>query len=314
VRLHLSVSPAALALLLCACPSSSNSTTAPTASAAAGSASTAGSASAAGSAAAASSASATASAGAKVPLYQGPTGTLRGRITVTGDPAPSVEHSYPKDCAGAAATYGKLFRVGQDSGLADAMVAVTGYKGRLEAKNKTLEVTIKDCSWSRRTYVVSPEQHLSIRNLDALRSYLPHLDGARTPASVVAIPRGDAVPTYHRGPGRYWLRDKMGRSFMVADVFVLRYPTAAVSDLNGSYRIEGIPIGKAKVSVMLPAAKMKAKHQSVEIREGDNELDVELTFSATSDTPDASAPPAASSATAATAPSAAPSAAPPSGP
>ena len=59
--------------------------------------------------------------------YEGPTGTVKGNITITGDPAPTTPFKYPKPCSAAAGTYGKLFRVGQDGGLADALVTVTEY-------------------------------------------------------------------------------------------------------------------------------------------------------------------------------------------
>jgi hypothetical protein len=216
--------------------------------------------------------------------YEGPTGTVKGKITVTGDPSPTTPFKYPTECSAAAGTYGKLFRVGQDGGLADALVTVTEYEGFVPPKKEAVELTIKNCAYSQRTVALTHGQHLEVRNLDSLTSYLPHLDGARLPAGIVAVPLGEPVKLHTRGVQRYWLRDQMARAFMVAHVFHLPYSTTAVTDLSGEYAIEGVPVGKAKVAVLLPQL-MKTVHKDVEVAEGDNVVDIELTFDAATDTP-----------------------------
>ncbi len=57
--------------------------------------------------------------------YTGPTGTIGGIITVTGDEAPAMPEitaKIPADCETAKDTYGKLFREGPGRGLADVVV------------------------------------------------------------------------------------------------------------------------------------------------------------------------------------------------
>jgi hypothetical protein len=217
------------------------------------------------------------------PAYKGPTGTLTGTITMTGDEAPLENHDYPDECAGAAGTYGKLFRTGLEGQLADAIITVTKYKGYVPAKREVIDITIKKCQYSTRAVAMTAGQHIDVRNLDLMTSYVPWLDGARMPAAVVAVPRGEPVTLYTRGPGRYWLRDQMGRKFMVAHVFHFRYATTDVTRLDGKYRIEGIPVGKVEVSALLPAVKMKHLSQPFEIKEGDNTLDLEMAFDAEKD-------------------------------
>ncbi len=236
----------------------------------------------------ASSSSSAAAAATKPPPepYKGPTGTLSGTVRVTGDPAPSVSHTYPKGCDAAAATYGKLFRTGQDKTLADALVAITHYKGHVPPKSDTVSVTIRDCAFSTRTIALTDGQHIELRNLDVMRSYLPYLDGARAPAKNVAVPRGPAIKLHSRGRQRYWLRDQMGRNFMTANVFHFPYSTTSVTGLDGQYRIEGVPVGEVQVSVMLPSTKnLKHISQKVTIKQGDNKLALEFPFDAAKDTP-----------------------------
>jgi hypothetical protein len=209
-----------------------------------------------------------------------------GTVRVTGDPAPSVHHSYPKGCEAAAASYGKLFRTGQDRSLADALVMVTHYDGHVPPKNDAVKLSIRRCAFSTRTIALTDGQHIEVINLDPVTTYLPYLDGARAAAKNVAIPRGDAVKLYSRGRQRYWLRDQMGRKFMMANVFHLAYSTTAVTGLDGRYRIEGIPVGEVTVNLMLPATKnMKHVTRKVKIARGDNTLDLEFTFDAAKDTP-----------------------------
>ncbi len=263
-------------------PSASGGTT-PSASASA-------SASAKASAGASSSASASSAASAAPEPYKGPSGTLSGMIRVTGDPPPDTPHEYPKACRGeAGAMYGKLFRVGQDHALADAIVAVTKYEGYVAPKSDAVHVTVRSCAYSTRSIAISDGQRIEVRNVeDDTTTYLPWLDGARAPAGIVATPRGDAVKLYSRGYGRYWLRDQMGRTFMVAHVFHFHFSTTSVTGLDGQYRIEGVPVGTVGVSAMLPQANLLSVTKPLEIKEGDNKLDLELKFDKKRDVPEVS--------------------------
>ena len=86
--------------------------------------------------------------------------------------------------------------------------------------------------------------------------------------------------------GQYELRDKTGyHGFMFADVFVVRYPTATSSDVDGAYEIDGIPPGPVQVNAMLPAAKNKTVTRQVTIKPGENVLDITLEFHGDNDFP-----------------------------
>lgn len=218
--------------------------------------------------------------------YAGPTGTLRGTIRVSGDPPPDLALKYPEtDCRGEAiAVHGKLFRVGQDSTLADALVAVTGYRGYVPPKGEASKTTIHRCALARRTIAATFGQRIEVANLDQVDSYMPYLDGAPTSAILVAIPRGDAVRLYPPQAGHYMLRDQLPNDHMTADVYVLAYSTMDVTGLDGKYEITGIPVGPVDVNAMLPATK-KTAHKKLEIKEGDNTLDLTITFDASKDDP-----------------------------
>jgi hypothetical protein len=209
--------------------------------------------------------------------YAGPTGTLRGTIRIDGDPSPDSNLKIAPNCGEGAATYGKLFRVGQDKALADALVAVTGYSGFVPAKGDAAKITIHGCAFARRTLAATFGQRIEVANLDPQTAYMPYLDGAPRRAVMVAIPQGDPVRLYPQKPGRFMLRDELPKQFMVADVFVLAYPTTAVTGLDGEYEITGIPVGKVTVNAYLPVLS-KSVNKSIEIKEGDNTADLTLNY------------------------------------
>ncbi len=118
-------------------------------------------------------------------------------------------------------------------------------------------------------------QHLAVFNTDAKKTFLPLLEGANMPAQMAAMPGGDPVKLYPKDVGHYLLRDDANHPWMTADVFVLRYPTHAVSGLDGRFRITGVPAGKVKVSSYLPAIDVEL-HPDVGIAKASQEREIEV--------------------------------------
>ncbi len=201
--------------------------------------------------------------------YAGPTGSIGGIITVSGDPSPDMPEAsmkIPADCAGAKDTYGKLFREGPGRALADVVVGATGYAGYVVEDAPAELADANGCAWSSRTYVMTFGQSLDVRSRDS-RPYVPDLLGAGLKAQLVAMPRGDAIHLYPERPGRYQLMDSM-RIFMLADVLVVKFPTHAVSGLDGRFLIPHVPVGKVTVSALLPATLEQAEKE-VEVHAGE---------------------------------------------
>ena len=242
--------------------------------------------------------------------YAGPKGTLRGVIRIDGDPSPDTGLKFQPRCADSAATYGKLFRVGLGKALADTMVAVTGYgdRGFVPARDEAVKIPFHRCVPPKRTYAVTTGQRIEVSNLDRGTgdSYLPYLDGSPNRGVMVAIPQGAPIKLYPGvGPARYMLRDQLP-SGLVADVFVVNYATHDVTGLDGQYEIKDIPVGHVRVNVLLPVID-KTEARDLEIKEGDNTLDVTLHFDASKDMPKAR-PAGSGAAAAGVAPAGAPSA------
>jgi hypothetical protein len=213
------------------------------------------------------------------PPYSGPTGTVRGTITATGDEAPildEVAKKIPDKCKAARLVYGRRFREGMMRSLADVVVAVTEYKGYIPAKSESIEVIAKDCAWDKRTYVLTYGQRIDVRNKGP-QSHLPYLSNSGSKAVMVAIPGGGPVKLYPDKPGRFLLSDQMS-NYMTADVFAFQYSTATVTGLDGKFEISGIPVGKVKVNALLPATNQTAS-KTVTIEAGKTvEVNLEIAF------------------------------------
>ena len=211
--------------------------------------------------------------------YSGPTGTIRGVVTASGDEAPpqaEILRRIPPDCPAASEFYAKVFREGPARTLADVVVGVTGYAGYVpeDAPNQVADAT--GCAWNARTYVLTFGQSLDVRSRDS-RAYVPDLIGANLKAQLVALPRGQAIHLYAEHPGRYELTDSM-RLFMLADVMVVKFPTHAVTGLDGQFVIPHVPVGKVTVSALLPATLAQSSKE-VEVHAGESiEVKFDLPF------------------------------------
>ncbi len=215
------------------------------------------------------------------PVYQGPVGSVVGKITVKGDPPPPRVGALPPEgrCGKEAVdAHRYLFRVDASGGLGDAIVGVTGYKGYLPARGDAVGVKIRGCSFDQRTVVLTYGQRLEVENLDPREAYLPHLEGARAPALMVAMPKGDSIKLYPPKPGSYALIDDLKHPWMLAEVFVFKFPTAVVSNEAGGYKVEGVPVGEVQVSVRHPDIGQTLE-RTVKIEEGKaTEVNFELTY------------------------------------
>jgi hypothetical protein len=218
----------------------------------------------------------------KEPVYSGPIGTIRGVIRVSGDPSPElpeVKKAIPAGkCDDARAFYGTLFREGPGRELADVLVAVTGYKGYVEATGVSKQVQARGCAFESRTMALVFGQRLDVQNRGP-ETFIPLLSGAKQAALLVAVPNGDPVKLFPSKVGEYELVDQT-HDYAKAAVFVLKYPTVTVTKLDGKYEISGIPAGEVDVSALLPATRGTAT-QHVKVVAGEaTTVDLTIPYSA----------------------------------
>ncbi|MEO8178147.1 MAG: hypothetical protein ABI895_04865 [Deltaproteobacteria bacterium] len=215
-----------------------------------------------------------------LPVYSGPVGGVRGLVTVSGDPPPSLPETaakIPEDCPRALELRRKLFRQGINHSLADVLVTVTEYTGYVRPRSDAVRVEAKGCAFDANVTAMVYGQHLEVFNRDG-RAYMPRLIGVPSYALRVAMPGGGPVPIFPPDPGRYLLVDET-RDYMRSELYVLNYPTFAVTGLDGAFEISGVPAGDAKVTAYSPALG-KVSEQRVKIQAGViGDLKFELAFS-----------------------------------
>jgi hypothetical protein len=91
------------------------------------------------------------------------------------------------------------------------------------------------------------------------------------------MPGGAASSLYPTSPGRYVLIDSM-RIFATAEVYVLKYPTHAVTGSDGRYEITGIPPGELSLNAFSPQTGETVEKKLTLAGGQTLDLDLELPF------------------------------------
>lgn len=227
--------------------------------------------------------------------WSGPTGTIAGTVTVTGDAPPTMSKVLkiiPSKCGKAPDMYGKLFRVDDQHRVANVLVTVTGYNAFVPARSDKKIVVGRGCAWNTRTVALTFGQKLEVRSRGRT-AYVPELKGGNMASQMVAIPGGSDVTLYPNNVGRYQLLDSM-HLFMKANVLVLKYSTFAVTGPDGHFEIKGVPVqdGKVVVTAFLPQAMVLAEHR-VKVEPGKTtQVDLQLKYKKPAAEPEASSKPA----------------------
>jgi hypothetical protein len=215
-----------------------------------------------------------------LPAYSGPVGGVRGLVSVSGDPPPLLQEiaaKIPENCPRALEFQRKLFRQGIEHSLADVLVTVTEYTGFVRPRSDAVRVEAKGCAFDANVTAMVYGQHLEVFNRDG-QAYMPRLIGVPSYALRVAMPGGGPVPIFPPNPGRYLLVDET-RDYMRSELYVLNFPTFAVTGLDGAFEISGVPAGDAKVTAYSPALG-KVSEQRVKIQAGViQDLKFDLAFS-----------------------------------
>jgi hypothetical protein len=141
-------------------------------------------------------------------------------------------------------------------------VAVTDYEGSVPSLTDKVTINAPGCAYGTRTVALAKWQTLELKN-NGPDAVTPQLVGSRAPALLVALPGGPAMPLPFQGPGEYIMIDRT-HPFSQVDVFVLNFPTFAVTGMDGAFMIERVPAGEALISAYLPATGQKIQ-QAVKV-------------------------------------------------
>lgn len=205
---------------------------------------------------------------ADVPVPDPATGTVTGVVRFFGPS--SVPRAAPAKCQ-AFSDVGRPFRVGPDHVAGDVLVGVTNWKGTPPKASDFFALELRDCGASPRTVVLGPGQRLRITNRDPWPyTFMINGDGP-TSHTIASGATSDVLET--TTPGRYQLTSS--DSVIDVPIFAVRYATQAITDINGRYRIERVPVGPAKLSAYIPATDTVV-NLNIDVHTGDNDYDVEM--------------------------------------
>jgi hypothetical protein len=212
----------------------------------------------------------------RLPAYTGPTGSIEGTVRVTGTPPAGTPADFQK-CPEAEKTYGSSFREGPSRTLADAVVVITGYKGfYVPEKNDAKTLTVRGCAYETRTLTLTFGQRIDVKNVSK-DFWTPQLEPSPPGLVMMAIPGGEAIQLLPRKIGYHRVVDH-DRRWAVVDTYVFRHSLHTVTNTDGTYRIDGVPVGNVKVNTMHPAIDGAEASKDVDVRENAvARIDLELT-------------------------------------
>lgn len=213
--------------------------------------------------------------------YTGPTGVIEGTITVKGDPpAHKTFMTLPKECeASAKSIYAPAYRAGAKGELADALVAVIDVKGFVRPSREDKLVTIKNCAIEPTVIDVSFGQRLMVANADPT-PFMPQIPDKMV-IRRLALKDMSPVPillTQTGAIGMTWLAGALpGTDVPQVTLFVLPNALHQVTNLDGKYRITGVPVGPAKVTATHLGMDEVIKDVKVEAGK-EHKVDITLTY------------------------------------
>jgi plastocyanin len=183
-------------------------------------------------------------------LVYGQDGTITGTVKFIGTPPDQRPYMVPSSYTGCGKekSLDRLV-VGNDGGVANAVVSIEGAKAKKEkASASKYVIDQKDCEYKPHVLVVKHGDAFTVENSDPLfHNVHVYFAENHTSAFNIAEPvKGMKVVQRVRKPGMYLLECDV-HPWMNCYVYVAGDGYAAVTDTSGSYTITGVPPGKYKL-------------------------------------------------------------------
>ena len=175
--------------------------------------------------------------------------SVSGRVVFEGTPPPAEKVEVKSDVAtcGNAKEVNHL-ALGQNNGIANAVVTIIGAQGALVPKEGMLDQ--KSCEFVPHVQALPVGSTLNITSSDPVlhNSHGFYEDGST--AFNIAVPIvGMEMSTKLKQSGVVKLRCDAGHTWMNAYIVAVEHPYYALTDENGNFKIEGVPPGTYEIEV-----------------------------------------------------------------
>jgi hypothetical protein len=187
------------------------------------------------------------------------TGTIRGKVELTGEIPGRVGRRDPRCPAGE----GLAIPAGP---LANAFVRVTSGVPPLAPRPRTpIVMELGPCSFAPRRLAVALGQSLELRNLDEVAHVVRFYEGERFLFSVTLNPKEHVVREMNT---RGYLRLRCDRYVDACGmVDVSDHGLVAITDAQGAFAIEGVPPGRYTLTAWRPLTVLQSREVFVTVQE-----------------------------------------------
>lgn len=181
-------------------------------------------------------------------------GGIGGRVQVTGDaPEQSLEIRRDQKFCGDSMPDDSL-RVGEDGGLANAVVYLKNPPDASDqlarpVHDPNVQLDQNGCRYVPRVLAVEAGARLTIVNSDPILHNVHAREGKETRFNLAFPIRNQKLPVTLKEPGLLRVQCDAGHTWMRAWIHVFDHPYFAVTAVDGTYQIPGVPPGTYQVVV-----------------------------------------------------------------
>jgi plastocyanin len=215
-------------------------------------------------------------------VSSGPSGRIRGLVRLQG-PAPAAAFEPTLQDQGTCGDQVPVSRLmlGKENGVRHAFVYLEGVQSaeRFRARESLL-VDQKNCQYIPHSLVVPAGSKLEVTNSDSiLHNVHGHQitdQGSHTLFNIAQPVRGQrtTVDSPLSEPGIVFLTCEAGHPWMSAYVFVANHPYVALTNENGEFVIEGIPVGTYRIKMWHEGVTLKRNIKSLQRYEYEDPYEV----------------------------------------
>jgi len=203
-------------------------------------------------------------------------GTVSGKVCFLGEaPAPKkINITKDKEICGKGDPISDEMVVGKDGGIRYVVVQIDGAKGKVSPA--TLDLDQQSCKFKQHVLVVPAESTVNINNHDGILHNF-HMSSFENDEINFGQPgdmktksiEGDAFAYPEIAEVKCDVHEWMKSWFVITE-----HPFVAVTDADGSFKIENVPAGTYTIKVWHEV--LGESEQEITVKEGDNKVDFSL--------------------------------------